>query len=238
LNQLRKRLTYANVMSSIAVFLVIGGGAAFAALGKNTVGTPQLKKNAVKAGKIGPEAVKAGKLAKNAVTTNRLRDNIVTSAKIVGGSILTDKIANDAVTGDKVDESSLGTVPKAADAEKLGGLLPAGYQTRVRWALVNSAANGNKGEILAQSGGVSVAAGLAGFSYLDWGESIANKALSVSIAQITEGFITVTPCGGASAPAGTTCVPAGTNDANHTIVRMDTAALAAANQIYFISVTG
>ena len=34
---LRKRLTYANVMSSIAVFLVLAGGTAFAAtpLGKN-----------------------------------------------------------------------------------------------------------------------------------------------------------------------------------------------------------
>jgi hypothetical protein len=39
LKQIRKRLTYANVMSSIAVFLILGGATAFAALGKNTVGT-------------------------------------------------------------------------------------------------------------------------------------------------------------------------------------------------------
>ena len=89
MKHLYKRLTYANVMSSIAVFLVIGGGAAFAALGKNTVGTRQLKRNAVKTGKVGPEAIKAGKLAKNAVATNRLRDGVVS----------TDKIADQAVTG-------------------------------------------------------------------------------------------------------------------------------------------
>ena len=49
MKRLRKRLTYANVMSSIAVFLVLGGGAAFAAgkLAKNSVGTKQLKNNAV-----------------------------------------------------------------------------------------------------------------------------------------------------------------------------------------------
>jgi hypothetical protein len=54
LNQLRKRLTYANVMSSIAVFLLLGGATAFAAghLGKNTVGTKQLKKNAVNSAKV------------------------------------------------------------------------------------------------------------------------------------------------------------------------------------------
>lgn len=145
MRQIRKRLTYANVMSSLAVFMVLGGGAAIAAnLPKNSVGTPQLKRNAVKAGKIGrnavrtgklaPKAVRAGKLAKNAVPTNRLRDNAVTSGKILDGSILTGeiangavttgKIANDAVTGEKVKESSLGQVP---DAAKLNSVPPSGF---------------------------------------------------------------------------------------------------------------
>ena len=92
MKQIRKRLSYANVMSSVAVFLVLGGGAAFAALGKGTVGTPQLKgnavttpkikRNSVKTGKIALEAVKAGRLAKDAVPTNRLRDSAVNSAKV------------------------------------------------------------------------------------------------------------------------------------------------------------
>ncbi len=57
----RGRLTYANVMSSIAVFLVVAGGTAFAAaeLGKNTVGTKQLKKEAVSLAKINSAAKKA-----------------------------------------------------------------------------------------------------------------------------------------------------------------------------------
>ncbi|MBW8060477.1 MAG: hypothetical protein FVQ78_09180 [Solirubrobacterales bacterium] len=82
MKQIRKRLTYANVMSSIAVFLIVGGATAFAALGKGTVGPRQLKKNAVKVGKLAPEAVRAGKLAKNAIATDRLRDNAVTSGKV------------------------------------------------------------------------------------------------------------------------------------------------------------
>ncbi|MBS1882496.1 MAG: hypothetical protein JSS97_06020 [Actinobacteria bacterium] len=46
MKHVRKRLTYANVMSSLAVFLILAGGTAFAAteLAKNTVGTKQLKK--------------------------------------------------------------------------------------------------------------------------------------------------------------------------------------------------
>lgn len=95
---LRSRLTYANVMSSIAVFLVLGGATAFAAgqLGKNTVGSKQLKKNAVTAAKLKKNAVTGSKIAKDAITA--------------------EKIKNGAVTGAKVDVASLGTVPKAASA--------------------------------------------------------------------------------------------------------------------------
>jgi hypothetical protein len=68
--QIRKRLTYANVMSSLAVFLVVGGASAFAAshLGKNSVGTKQLKANAVTTAKIKKEAVTAKKIKKGTIT--------------------------------------------------------------------------------------------------------------------------------------------------------------------------
>jgi hypothetical protein len=68
MRRLSKRLTYANVMSTIAVFLVVGGATAFAAsqLEKNSVGTKQLKKNAVTAAKIKPGAVTLGKISASA----------------------------------------------------------------------------------------------------------------------------------------------------------------------------
>ena len=46
---MRPRLTYSNVVSTLCLFLLLGGGAAYAAshLGKNSVGSKQLKKNAV-----------------------------------------------------------------------------------------------------------------------------------------------------------------------------------------------
>jgi hypothetical protein len=123
LKHVRTRLTYANVMSSLAVFLVLGGGAAVAAgLGKNTVGTAQIKRNAVKVGKLAPEAVKAGKLAKNAVPTNRLRDNAVSADKIANGSVLTDKITDEAVTSGKLAKESVLT-DKIGDAAVTGGKL-------------------------------------------------------------------------------------------------------------------
>jgi hypothetical protein len=45
--RLRSSLTYANVMATIAVFLALGGGTAFA-LARNSVGTRQIKPRAVR----------------------------------------------------------------------------------------------------------------------------------------------------------------------------------------------
>lgn len=119
MKQIRKRLTYANVMSTIAVFLALAGASAFAAtqLGKNTVGTKQLKNNAVTAAKIKKEAVsgakvKAGavsgpKIAGGAVTTEKLGDNAVTTSKIADGVVTNGKLAANSVTGDKIKDGSV-----------------------------------------------------------------------------------------------------------------------------------
>jgi hypothetical protein len=49
----RPKLTYSNVVSTLCLFILLGGGAyAAAKLPKNSVGTKQLKKNAVKGPKV------------------------------------------------------------------------------------------------------------------------------------------------------------------------------------------
>lgn len=105
MKNVRRRLSYANVMSSIAVFMALGGATAVASshlLPANSVGPRQLQakavktgyidRNAVRVGKIGLEAVRAGKLAKNAVPANRLRDNAVTAAKLGNGAVTASKL--------------------------------------------------------------------------------------------------------------------------------------------------
>jgi hypothetical protein len=66
---IRKLLTYANVMATVAVFLALGGGA-YAALhlSKNSVGAKQLKKNSVTSGKIADGAVSSTKIADGTVS--------------------------------------------------------------------------------------------------------------------------------------------------------------------------
>jgi hypothetical protein len=54
----RERLTYANIMVTILAFIVLGGSAyATVHLGKNSVGTKQLKNRAVTPAKVSPSAV-------------------------------------------------------------------------------------------------------------------------------------------------------------------------------------
>jgi len=72
LKQIRKRITYANVMSSIAVFLVLGGGAAYAA---KKIGSNEIKAKAVTTGKIKKEAVTTSKIKKDAVTGAKVKES-------------------------------------------------------------------------------------------------------------------------------------------------------------------
>lgn len=132
IKQLRGRLTYANVVSTLCLFLLLGGSAAFAAtqLPKNSVGPKQLKKNAVGGAKIKNGAVTANKLAANSVTaakladgavsTGKLADNSVGTGKLADNSVTTGKIANAAVNTGKLADGSVGTGKIANEAVTTG----------------------------------------------------------------------------------------------------------------------
>lgn len=105
--RLRGKLTYANVVSSLCLFLLLGGGAAVAAgIGKNSVGTKQLKKNSVTTVKVKNGAITEAKIAAGAVTETKIAKGAVTASKIADGSL----------TGAQIDASTLGTVPSAHTA--------------------------------------------------------------------------------------------------------------------------
>jgi len=144
--QLRSHLTYANVVSTLCLFLLLGGGAAIAAtrLPAKSVGPKQIKKNAVSTAKLKNGAVSTAKLRSGAVTGEKIADGAVTETKLADAAVTTTKIADAAVnsakvldksltggdvasntlTGGNIDESTLGQVP---DAAKLAGRLPASF---------------------------------------------------------------------------------------------------------------
>lgn len=87
---LRGRLTYANVIATLALFLALSGGVVWAA-GK--IGSGRLKKNAVGTSKIKRNAVTTPKLHGNAVTTTKLKALAVTNAKLGESAVNFPKIA-------------------------------------------------------------------------------------------------------------------------------------------------
>lgn len=92
------RLTFANVVSLLALFVALGGAAyAVVSLPRNSVGTKQLQNHAV--------------------TNSKLANGAVTGSKVAGGSL----------TGKQINSSTLGRVPlatnasHASNADLLGG---------------------------------------------------------------------------------------------------------------------
>ena len=118
--QIRKRLTYANVMSSIAVFFVLGGATAFAA---TKIGTNEIKANAIVTGKIKKEAVTEGKIKAAAIGNTRLGNASVTAPKIAANAVTNPAIANGSVNSAKLAPAAVTSAqlaPGAVTAAQLG----------------------------------------------------------------------------------------------------------------------
>jgi hypothetical protein len=84
MKRLRPRLTYANVVSTLALFLVLGGGAAFAA---KKLTTNDIKKGAIKTKLLANKAVTSPKLAKNAVKGLNIAANSIDGSKVADKSL-------------------------------------------------------------------------------------------------------------------------------------------------------
>lgn len=81
-HRLLPRLTYANVVSTLALFLALGGAAwASGALPALSVGTEQLKPNSVRTGKIANRSVTRTKIRKAAIRYAHLNPRLVTRLK-------------------------------------------------------------------------------------------------------------------------------------------------------------
>ena len=128
MKRLRAQLTYANVISTLCLFLLLGGGAAFAAakLGKNSVGTKQIKNNAITGPKIKDGAVTGSKINLSSIGTVPTATN---SAHATNAD--TALTATHATTADSAaDAAHAGTADSAnvaSNATALGGTPSSGY---------------------------------------------------------------------------------------------------------------
>jgi hypothetical protein len=96
LAQLRRRLTYANVVATLALFVAVSTGGAYAA---NTIFSTDIVDGEVKAPDIANAAVVADKLATGSVTSRKAKDNTLTGTDVLDGSIKGADIGGLTITG-------------------------------------------------------------------------------------------------------------------------------------------
>ena len=112
---MRIRLSYANVMATVAVFIALGGGAyAALSLPAGSVKSKQIAKNAVRAKQIAKRAVRKKELARNAVRSRKIKDGRVKSFDLADSSVTSAKLADDSVSSPKLVPGAV-TTPKLAD---------------------------------------------------------------------------------------------------------------------------
>lgn len=84
MKRLRPRFTYANVISTLALFLALSGGAAYAA---SKIHSGDIAPGAVKTSNLHKRAITSGKLAIGAVRSNQIANGAVSAAQIGAGSV-------------------------------------------------------------------------------------------------------------------------------------------------------
>ena len=97
MRDLRRHLTYANVMVTLLAFVVLGGGVAYAA---NTIFSSDIVNGEVKEADIGTAAVLEDEIGQGAVATAELKNNAVTGVKVSDNSL----------KGADIDESTLSNI--------------------------------------------------------------------------------------------------------------------------------
>jgi len=111
---MRKHLTYANVMSTLAALFALTGGVAYAAntvfsadIVDGQVRTADLAANAVNSSKIADGQVTEADIGQGAVNTAELRNDVVTAQKVANESLVGNDVAANTLKGADIDESTL-----------------------------------------------------------------------------------------------------------------------------------
>jgi hypothetical protein len=107
------KLTYANVVATLALFLALGGSAVWAAgqLGRNVVRSKNIAANAVRTQDIAANAVKSGKIAAGAVRERNLAKNAVSGAKVKKETLTRTQLKAGTLAGLQVAEALATGVP-------------------------------------------------------------------------------------------------------------------------------
>ena len=117
--RIRSRISYSNVIASLALFIALGGAAVAAGhpeqqrrrqeIKNGAVTTKKLRKEAVTGLKIAAGSVTGSKLAGGSVTNSKIAPGAVGVSSLANGAVNASKLANNAVTNSKIANGVVGT---------------------------------------------------------------------------------------------------------------------------------
>jgi hypothetical protein len=124
------------VISCLALFMALTGGAFAAGIAKNSVRSPQIvdgtirtvdiRDNAVAAGKIAPDAVDTTEIAENGVESSDVAPDTLTSGDLGAASVTSSEVADQSLTANDLGPDSVGSSELQAGsvrASELGGII-------------------------------------------------------------------------------------------------------------------
>jgi len=122
---LKKHLSFANVVSCVALFMALSGVAFAATLGKNAVKTKNIANGAVTTKKVKNLSITAAKIRNGAVIGSKIANGAVGTSKLAEGSVRSSTLGGGVVTTGKIKDLSV-TEAKLAGNAVSGSKLAAG----------------------------------------------------------------------------------------------------------------
>lgn len=126
--KLSSRLSYANVIATLALFLAVAGGTVYAA--------SEIGRNDVKSKNIAKGAVKTSDLAAAAVTGAKVKDATITGGDLADGTVTGGDLEDGTITGGDIQEGTI-----------TGGDIAAGVIPQIKADVTGSATGGPQGGI-------------------------------------------------------------------------------------------
>ena len=212
MSMLRPKLTFANVMSVLAVFIALSGvGYAAFKLPKHSVGSRQIKAGAVTKPKLAMGAVSGSKVLNNSIGTSDLADASVTNSKLADGAVSSAKVAPNSLTGANIDESTLSGIGAGVVTGRMSvssfvvtGGPPTGNSSGIN-------ANANRGSFEDLSPSVPTAAGDFEFKLTAAPGPGASRDMQFVVGTVPTTVCTISGSNTSCSGTGPVVIPAGSN---------------------------
>ena len=118
--QLRRRLTFANVCSLLALVVALGTGSAYAA---NTIGSSDIIDESIQSVDIKNGEVRQGDINDGGVTSHKIADGTVANSDIATGAIGSNSVLDESLTSSDLGTDSVGATEIADNSIDTGEIV-------------------------------------------------------------------------------------------------------------------